>query len=557
MTRQPPTYAHAGYEPAEAEASDAELIAAVRGGDESAFATLWSRHEAAAHRLARQISNPSNADDLVSEAFMRVLRALQAGSGPDGAFRPYLFSTLRRINIDNGRSYYTRVALTDDERDLDFDHADSAADVLADNAEGSAAWRAWNSLPDATKTLLWHLIIEEETPAQIAPLIGTTPNGVSSRAVRAKERLRQAFLQQHLLDADTDGCRQARRRLGEYVRDALSTRDRTEVQAHLDTCDGCQRALFEVTDINQTMKALIAPMVLGGIAIAGNYAAAGSALHGGIFGQLHRVTHALKNPAIAAATVVTVVAAGIASAFAINAVNGGNAHPTTVAGPVIPGGGGVGGAAGGAAGSKGANGGVPIPGTTPTSSTPTSDPGSSATPTPTPTPSKSTTSTKKTTPAVKSTTGNVAVVPGNPASPSSSAGSSSSGTSSSTPPPSGFSCFGFCVPVSMTSDASLQADTKIVFQISGDWMIDHINPPADMDCDYDGTPGGTQVTCIAKADIPAGAQQEYQVIVIATALNPDPSFLTWVYTEDDPIAGAPTTTNLPTQSAPVPAGPTN
>ncbi len=384
MTRQPPTYAHAGYEPAEAEASDAELIAAVRGGDESAFATLWSRHEAAAHRLARQISNPSNADDLVSEAFMRVLRALQAGSGPDGAFRPYLFSTLRRINIDNGRSYYTRVALTDDERDLDFDHADSAADVLADNAEGSAAWRAWNSLPDATKTLLWHLIIEEETPAQIAPLIGTTPNGVSSRAVRAKERLRQAFLQQHLLDADTDGCRQARRRLGEYVRDALSTRDRTEVQAHLDTCDDCKRALFEVTDINQTMKALIAPMVLGGVAIAGNYAAAGSALHGGIFGQLHRVTHALKNPAIATATVVTVVAAGIASAFGSTPSTSGNSHPTTVAAPAIPGGGGaVGGAAGSAAGSNGSG---PIAGTTPTSSTPTTDPATTATPTPTPTP---------------------------------------------------------------------------------------------------------------------------------------------------------------------------
>lgn len=110
----------------------------------------------------------------------------------------------------------------------------------------------------------------------------------------------------------------------------------------------------------------------------------------------------------------------------------------------------------------------------------------------------------------------------------------------------------------MTTDASLKADTKIVFQISGDWTIDHIVSPADMDCDYDGTPGGTQVTCIAKADIPAGEQQEYQAIIVATvSTNPAPGYLTWVYTEDDPVAGAPTTTDLPTQSAPVPDGPTN
>jgi RNA polymerase sigma factor (sigma-70 family) len=336
MTTQRPVYTDEEFDTAAAERSDAELITAVRSGDEFAYATLWSRHEHAARRLARQISNPSNADDLVSESFLRVLRALKSGNGPDGAFRPYLFSTLRRINIDNGRSYYTRVALTDDERDLDLDLSDSAADTMADNADGSAAWRAWNSLPDSSKTLLWHLLIEEETPAQIAPLIGTTPNGVSSRAVRAKERLRQAFLQQHLLDADNPECRQARSRMGEYVRDALSNRDRIEVRAHLDGCARCQAALFEISDLNQTMRVLIAPVVLGGIAVAGHYLAATSAVAGAAKGSLlgHLLTKGLKNPAMATAAAAAVVVVGVGAAYGITAATSDPTKPVAVA-PIV------------------------------------------------------------------------------------------------------------------------------------------------------------------------------------------------------------------------------
>lgn len=268
--------------------SDAELITAVRAGDEQAFGVLWQRHEAAALRLARQIANPSNAEDLVSESFARLLRVLRQGGGPDGAFRPYLFSTLRRLNIDNARSYSQRVTLTGDDDDLESEPASSAAEVAAAHAENSAAWRAWASLPESSRTLLWHLVVEEETPAQIAPLIGTSANGVSSRAVRARERLRQAFLQQHVADAVDEKCRWTRSRLGEYVRDALSARDRAAVQAHLDECDTCPAVLFEISDVNQTLRVVIAPIILGGAGLAAYLGAAGGAAgtHAGALGSL-------------------------------------------------------------------------------------------------------------------------------------------------------------------------------------------------------------------------------------------------------------------------------
>src|SRR5215472_11362563 len=81
--------------------SDAELIAAARGGDAEAYGVLYQRHSAAADRLARQIvKHPADVDDVVAETFARVLDAIKRGLGPAQAFRPYLLTAVRRVAID-------------------------------------------------------------------------------------------------------------------------------------------------------------------------------------------------------------------------------------------------------------------------------------------------------------------------------------------------------------------------------------------------------------------------------------------------------------------------
>src|SRR5882757_972855 len=309
------------------EPSDAELITAVRAGDRDAYGVLWGRHETAARNLARQIAKSSDVDELVSESFYRVLRALDGGGGPDGAFRPYLLSTLRRVNIDTGRGYYQRVSLTDDDTELEGTPGDSAADIAIEQGEQTAAWKAWASLPDSSRTLLWHLLVEEETPAAIAPLMGTTPNGVSSRAVRAKERLRQAFLQQHVRLADAEQCEWTRLRVGEYVRSALSNREHGAVEAHLKDCKRCNAVVAEIADVNQTLKVFIAPVILGGAAVGYLHAAgAASGMHFAGLTQLRR----LIRPSVAAGAAGVVAVAGIAAGLV--AANQG--HPKAKA--VVP-----------------------------------------------------------------------------------------------------------------------------------------------------------------------------------------------------------------------------
>jgi RNA polymerase sigma factor (sigma-70 family) len=299
------TSSERAYGAAPTEPSDAELIAAVRAGDREAYGVLWARHESAARNLAGQIAKSSDVDELVSESFYRLLRALDSGGGPDGAFRPYLLSTLRRVNIDTGRGYHQRVSLTADDTDLEGTPGASAADITLEQGEQSAAWMAWASLPESSRTLLWHMIVEEETPAQIAPLLGTTPNGVSSRAVRAKERLRQAYLQQHVRLADTEQCEWTRLRVGEYVRNALSKRERDAVERHLKDCKKCKAVFGEISDVNETMKVLVAPIILGGAAVG--YLHAIGATHG-----MHLLAaRRLIRPSVGAGTAAAVAVVGI------------------------------------------------------------------------------------------------------------------------------------------------------------------------------------------------------------------------------------------------------
>lgn len=57
-----------------------------------------------------------------------------------------------------------------------YDHA------MTDQMRASVAAEAFASLPERWRMVLWHLEVEGETPAEVAPLLWLTPNGVSALA---------------------------------------------------------------------------------------------------------------------------------------------------------------------------------------------------------------------------------------------------------------------------------------------------------------------------------------------------------------------------------------
>ncbi|WP_084101641.1 sigma-70 family RNA polymerase sigma factor [Demequina sp. NBRC 110051] len=249
--------------------SDPELIAGVRAGDPAAFGVLYERHVDAARKVAFQYTNSvSDIDDVVSESFSRVLRALQRGDGPDLAFRAYLFTIVRRTGMDvieKGNRTRPRDDMEPYEAALGYE-ASSDEPALQGFEQGMVA-DAYRSLPERWQAVLWYTEIEKKSPKDIAPLLGLSANGVAALAYRAREALRQAYLQQHLSSSVEVSCMEANAQLGSYVRGGLSKREHTRIDGHVKGCERCTALVLELEDVNRGLRGIIAPLFMGALGV--------------------------------------------------------------------------------------------------------------------------------------------------------------------------------------------------------------------------------------------------------------------------------------------------
>ncbi|GAB3162250.1 hypothetical protein GCM10027258_81010 [Amycolatopsis stemonae] len=243
-----------GIQSAGDEPDDAALITAVRAGQHGAYGVLFGRHRLAAYNLAAQLANRANdPDDLVAEAFAKVFAIMRAGGGPHGTFRAYLLTTLRHIAYDRTRRA-RKVEFTDDVETfaIDTNHTQLIAEPFRDTAvatlERSLVARAFALLSERWQEVLWRLEVEEMAPAEVAPLMGLTANGVSALAYRAREGLRQAYLQVYVAEPDNqpDECRVISGKLGAWQRGGLAKRETAQVDAHLDACPVCSAVAAEL-----------------------------------------------------------------------------------------------------------------------------------------------------------------------------------------------------------------------------------------------------------------------------------------------------------------------
>jgi RNA polymerase sigma factor (sigma-70 family) len=229
------------------EDGDRTLLERLRAGEDAAFGELFSRHSAAVFRLALGLANDrSEADDLTAEAFFRVLQAIRRGAGPVDNVRGYLLIVVRRVSWE--WSMRRRDVPVSDE---ELTHrAPSDPDTSGQFTERNLIRRAFSSLPERWRNVLWKMEVEGERPAAVAMNFGLSPNATAALARRARQGLRAAYLQAHLAaDRSATGCRSVLEKLGAYTAGTTSGIERRRIRAHLSTCASCTAMHAELRDV--------------------------------------------------------------------------------------------------------------------------------------------------------------------------------------------------------------------------------------------------------------------------------------------------------------------
>ncbi len=246
--------------------ADADLVLRTRSGDAAAFGELWRRHYPSGMSVARSITSSIDPDDLVQESYTRIYQAILKGGGPNGSFRAYLFTSIRNTAAAWGRA---RRESAIDELDAvaDPDSTEQAANEALDRSLTAQAFR---SLPSRWQEVLWYTEIEQMKPAEAGALLGMKAGAVSQLAFRAREGLREAWIQAHLRSAEPGSdCQWTIEHLGAYSRGNLAARDLRRLETHIGECARCMIVAAEADDVSKRLALVLLPLVLGVTGAAG------------------------------------------------------------------------------------------------------------------------------------------------------------------------------------------------------------------------------------------------------------------------------------------------
>ena len=178
--------------------TDAELVARLQRGDDSAFEAIVRTHSGRLLSVARRfLGNNEDAQDAVQDAFIRAYKAIHTFEA-----RAQLHTWLHRILVNTAlmKLRERRRRPTESIEDLlpsystDGHQAVASrewSDALLERKETAAIVReAIERLPDQYREVLVLRDIEEKDTAEAAALLGTSSNVVKVRLHRARQALR-------------------------------------------------------------------------------------------------------------------------------------------------------------------------------------------------------------------------------------------------------------------------------------------------------------------------------------------------------------------------------
>jgi RNA polymerase sigma-70 factor (ECF subfamily) len=162
-------------------------VKAARRGREAAFLQLFDAHHAPLFKFAYRLTGSAeDAEDIVQECFLELLRPDGGYDARRTAVRTYLYGVVRNQWLKRQRRNAWTV-----ERGEEAEAAGSPETELLDGEVQNAVARAIAELPPNQREALVLAHYERMPLAEIAALLAIEVGAVKSRLERARARLRQ------------------------------------------------------------------------------------------------------------------------------------------------------------------------------------------------------------------------------------------------------------------------------------------------------------------------------------------------------------------------------
>jgi RNA polymerase sigma-70 factor, ECF subfamily len=180
------------------ETDEVELLKQARLGDRRAASVLSERYirkNAALHRLFRRgVADAAAREDLLHEVYLRLIQSRAEFRG-DSALETYIYQVGRRTILERRRSSSTekrggklRFVLAEDAR-LEDRPAGSSDDPFAEVELGWLLEKLFEKIPEAYREALRLRIVEGESYEDIAGILKTNVNTVSTRIHKGRKLL--------------------------------------------------------------------------------------------------------------------------------------------------------------------------------------------------------------------------------------------------------------------------------------------------------------------------------------------------------------------------------
>ena len=171
-----------------ASASDGELVAACRGGDEGAWRELVERFSRYVYAITRAYRlADADAEDVFQEAFTRIYEHLDR-LRDDEAIRPWIGQLCRRLCVDRLRSGTREQASETLEDEPELDHR------LAMVEDAVSVRAAMGELSPECRDILDRFFCRDESYHTIGTALQLPPGTIASRISRCLARLREKFV---------------------------------------------------------------------------------------------------------------------------------------------------------------------------------------------------------------------------------------------------------------------------------------------------------------------------------------------------------------------------